>query len=225
MKIEIKYSKDGKTFIILKDDKEVVSCDSSVDPNYALESFGLATTSVAVIDLTKKVSEVDIDKIIENIKFDTPNLVDTNRALSSLGGINLSKDDKDVLADPEFTENDIEGLPIKLKQKVYVDDIQGGLCTLVGGLATINMLWMDASENTVQTGTEFRERDFDDDDDDEDFIDESEEIEIREKQVMFAIEEAPGMFFSWSLLKEDQERLKIKFGQTPAELSYPVGKA
>jgi hypothetical protein len=224
MKIEINYSKDGKTYTIFKDGVKLVSCDSTVDPTYALESFGIDEKVNAPAQINTPLFTDDyIEKVIGEIKFDTPNLVKTNQALSIGSGIDLRKDEKDELSDPEFEETDIEKLPVKINQKIYVDDITGGLRNLKGGLATINMLWMDPSENKVQTGTEYVDRD--DDDEEDDFSGMSEEIAIEEKQVMFGIDEAPGMFFSWSLLKGEQEKLKIKFGKDLAAMVYITAKA
>lgn len=219
MKIDINYSSDGKTYVILKDGKQIISCDSSVDPNYALEAFGIVFNSDSKIDAPDPIvkdmtlDEDYVQKIISEVKFDTPNLVKTNEALG--GSIDLSK--KDNLHDSEFDSMDVDKLPIKLNQKVYVNDVDGVLSSVEGGLGTINMIWIDPnSDNKVQTGVSYNEHDDDDEIDEEPII---------EGNIMISIAETPGKFYNWSLLKDEQTHLKYQHGNKPAKIIYPVSEA
>jgi hypothetical protein len=98
---------------------------------------------------------------------------------------------------------------------IYIDGMKSVLRTILGGVATVSAI--HDTDTYVPNGESGSFIDDQYDDEDEDFGDEEHEVETTEANIMVEIEEFPGTYFSWSMLRARQEELAEQYGYKPAQ--------
>lgn len=92
---------------------------------------------------------------------------------------------------------------------VYIDGQEGLLSTITGGVCTVSMIYKSDDPVVVDT----IEHDVYNDEWDEEEV---EIEEITENNILFEVDEFPGTYFSWTMLKDKQDELQLKYGYKPA---------
>lgn len=100
---------------------------------------------------------------------------------------------------------------------IYIDGMKSVLRTILGGVATVSAV--HDTDTYVPNGESdsYIDDQYDDEDEDGDFQG-NEEVETTEANIMVEIEEFPGTYFSWSMLRARQEELAAQYGYKPAQM-------
>lgn len=174
----------------------------------------------------------------------TPN-VDSNKSVDEIiaemnGGMKARNADRyrEILAqdnDEEVSEDEIEDEPATEEQSesnrhvpvgaverpeigdlIYIDGMKSILQTILGGVATVSAIHdTDTYVPNGESGS-FIDDQYEDEDEDGDYNGD-ETAETTEANIMVEIEEFPGTYFSWSMLRARQEELAEQYGYKPAQ--------
>jgi hypothetical protein len=98
---------------------------------------------------------------------------------------------------------------VAVGQEVYVDTVKHFLRETPGGKATVSMIF----EQHV-TGVSDNDENYDEYDSENDEFISHESQESTRVNILFSIEEIPGVFYSWNELRNRQQELMYKFGTT-----------
>jgi hypothetical protein len=190
---------------------------------YEQDSLPLRYSNVSDIhDSNEDNNDVNFDDINDTISFDAPG-IDKYRNLVSANIIATpetpEKETVDVVTESKINSKKYPVGNVEKPQTgdlIYVDGIKGILKTIFGGVGTVATVYMN-DKLDMKTGTEFIEDSYlDEDEDGEEYEEDSSyEEDIIEKNILVELEEVPGHFFSWSLLKEQQEELANTYGYKP----------
>lgn len=164
----------------------------------------------------------DIDSVIKsmNNSFSAPNLGKYKQTFDS-------NDDKDDNVQSSLNDNTNSKKQESKKESnvpvgsvecpnegdlIYVDGIVGVLSKITGGVGTVMTIYKSNDPITIYT----ENASFDEDDDYEDYEDDDyEDQNICENNILVELEEVPGHYFSWSLLRSKQDALQKKYGYKP----------
>jgi hypothetical protein len=96
---------------------------------------------------------------------------------------------------------------------IYVDGMQGLLSTINGGVVTVSMVFkstdsivVDEIEHDISYYNDYEDE----------YVEDTDIEEITEDNILVEVEEFPGTYFSWSLLRKQQNELQQKYGYKPA---------
>ncbi len=98
---------------------------------------------------------------------------------------------------------------VAVGQEVYVDEVKHFLRNSPGGKGTVSMIF----EQPV-TGVSDNEQSFEEYSSEEDEFSSHEAQESTRINILFSIEEIPGVFYSWNELRNRQQELMYKYGTT-----------
>jgi len=127
--------------------------------------------------------------------------------------MNMSDSEVEIDEPEVQSENNTNKGPIGYKYKpamgdiIYIDGVTSTLSKITGGLATVlSVKVTDDDIVTDQIETESLE-----------FEDEMEYEDVTEKNILVELEEFPGTFISWTMIREKQDELQDKYGYTTAK--------
>jgi len=109
------------------------------------------------------------------------------------------EDEEETVTDKQSESN--QHVPVGAVERpeignlIYIDGMKSILRTILGGVATVSAVH---DTNTYVPNGE-------------------EDIETTEANIMVEIEEFPGIYFSWSMLRARQEELAAQYGYKPAQ--------
>lgn len=155
-------------------------------------------------------NDIDFDKLNESVGFEaktgryknTFNETDVNDIIPNIMSHNKVETHSKTPIGQVETPN--------VGDLIYIETVKGILSTIIGGVCTVSMVHVDETE--IVTDTLTHSYDF------ENEYDEDVEEDITESNILVEIEEFPGRYFSWSLLRQKQDELQELFGYTPARL-------
>lgn len=161
------------------------------------------------MDLENK-SDIDFDKLNEEIGFEAnthayrDTFFNTDTTIKNEPKENVNKSTNANVNEPVGNVECPE-----VGNLVYIDGQEGLLSTITGGVCTVSMIYK--SEDLVVVDT------IEHDVYNEVWDEEEVEIEeITENNILFEVDEFPGTYFSWTMLKDKQDELQLKYGYKPA---------
>ena len=154
--------------------------------------------------------EIDFDKLNEEIGFGANThayrntFFNTDTTIEDEPKENVNESTNDTVNEPVGNVECPE-----VGDLVYIDGQNGLLSTITGGVCTVSMIYKSEDPVVVDTIEHAVYN--------EEWDEEEEEIEeITENNILFEVDEFPGTYFSWTMLKDKQELLQLKYGYKPA---------
>ena len=222
----IKVFITGKGYTIEHDGNVIVKCNEALVPFKELLQhlgFDLSTNKVEIYDgenvimsETSNVSSPDnIDDVIAsmNATFISPNLGKYRETFEDINSTNTVTEKPAYVEEQNAANHTPKNRPVgsvdcpEEGNLIYVDGIQGVLSNITGGIGTVMTIYL--SNDSIVVDNDDRE----DWDEDEDY-DDNYSIE-EENNILVELEEVPGHYFSWSLLRSQQSVLENKYGYKP----------
>lgn len=210
----------GKGYTIQYNGKTIVKCNEALVPfKELLQHLGydLSTVKVEIhdgegaenVEVESASSEDDIIASM-NETFVSPNLGKYRTTFENDYVQNPAPEQKTQKQNPESSQKHEPVGAVECPVEgdlIYVDGIQGVLSTITGGVGTVMTIYH--SNDTIDVDTDDRE-DWDEDEDDD-----CQYEQYQENNILVELEEVPGHYFSWSLLRSQQSSLKTKYGYKP----------
>jgi hypothetical protein len=95
---------------------------------------------------------------------------------------------------------------------IFVDAVNMALKKVTAGFGTVKMCY-NTEQEISDVGLDTSLIDEEEEDDDDFFSETYDSVFETEKNVIVELEEAPGVFYSWTLIKDKQEQLKSEHNQ------------
>lgn len=170
------------------------------------------------IESSQSIESTDVDSVIAsmNATFSAPNLGKYKQTFESQTNTQSSLTDDNVNSQKESSKKE-SNVPVGSVEcpnegdLIYVDGIVGVLSTVTGGVGTVMTIYKSNDPITVYNENSSNVDDEFDEDYDEDYDDQN----IVENNILVELEEVPGHYFSWSLLRSKQTSLQEKYGYKP----------
>ena len=174
---------------------------------------GEQLTQEEFIEKTKNFdNDIDFDKLNDKVNF----VANTGKYKNTFNNDKVFETDNVNIEPTVVNKTTTSNAPVGDVDKpnvgdlIYIDSVKGILSTILGGVCTVSMVY--ESEHAIVTDTiEYESFGFDIEEDEFDG-------EVEENNILVEIEEFPGRYFSWSLLRDKQNELQKQFGYTPARL-------
>lgn len=215
----IKVFISGKSYTIEVNGKIIVQCNDPIIPFKDLLlhlGFDLSKNKVEIYDGGNVTSieaentnvDVDVDSVIESTDLDSViSSMNDTFVSPNLGKYRETFENKEIpkqetKQEKTSTKTESKHEPVgsvdcpNEGDLIYVDGITGILSNVIGGVGTVMTVY--------KSGVEI------DKDEDEEYF------ETTEENILIELEEIPGHYFSWSLLRSQQATLKNKYGYKPA---------
>jgi hypothetical protein len=227
----IKVFITGKGYTVEHNGNVIVKCNESLVPFKELLQhlgFDLSTNKVEIYDgegenaskyETTNMSSIDnidnIDDVIAsmNATFVSPNLGKYRETFEDNNSTNIVTEKPAYVEEQHAANHTPKNRPVgsvdcpEEGNLIYVDGIQGVLSNITGGIGTVMTIYL--SNDSIVVDNDDRE----DWDEDEDYDDNYSTEE--ENNILVELEEVPGHYFSWSLLRSQQSVLENKYGYKP----------
>ena len=229
----IKVFISGKSYTIEVNGKIIVQCNDPIIPFKDLLlhlGFDLSKNKVEIYDGGNVTSieaentnvDVDVDSVIESTDLDSViSSMNDTFVSPNLGKYRETFENKEItyigqkiIQEKTSTKTESKHEPVgsvdcpNEGDLIYVDGITGILSKVIGGVGTVMTVYKSGVE--IDVDTDDREDWDSDEDEDEEYF------ETTEENILIELEEIPGHYFSWSLLRNQQATLKNKYGYKPA---------
>lgn len=218
--VTIVTKSNSQAYAIYVDNRKIVECaEPETTFNELIRNIGIDTTNVQIVEMTsypvtlgtvigailqdviaEATVPVSLDSIIDLVNASMISGPNKNRL--SISVTDEQENDEEEEGNEQHDDEDGEDntAPIgnveipKVGNLIYVDGVDGFLRKITGGIGTVHVVY-NADANTEHVSVQG--------------------IDDENDRMLIELEEIPGVYFSWTNLRDKQSELKAKYGYKP----------